>query len=354
MLKCVGSIFARATKSSLISSSLSSSSAAGPGWCNVWCVLLTQTRTYFFESAKHIIPHPNKKLKGGEDAAFCGYRYLGVADGVGGWDSVGVDAGQYSKELLQRVEEALREHGRRSRFTPSPLEILKAAYHKTQAIGSSTCCLVFLDHYSRSVRTANLGDSGFLLFRPSVHEVVLKSEFQCHDFNFPVQLGTGSSDLPEHADVTEAPTQPGDWVLLASDGVWDNLYDDDILRVLERAPNPVLAAEEIAKAAYNHSLDTKRRSPFTERERSHSMQNNTTGGKPDDISVVAAKVKDPYQMRREDVPDEVAQLMGLDAKAAQDGQEQEAKRGFHRELKKMKKHNRAEEWRAVMRGEHSS
>ena len=28
---------------------------------------------------------------------------LGVADGVGGWNSVGVDAGKYSRELLDRV-----------------------------------------------------------------------------------------------------------------------------------------------------------------------------------------------------------------------------------------------------------
>lgn len=37
--------------------------------------------------------------------------------------------------------------------------------------------------------------------RPKEGAIVARSEFQCHDFNFPLQLGTGSSDMPEHAQV---------------------------------------------------------------------------------------------------------------------------------------------------------
>ena len=48
----------------------------------------------------HIIPHPEKAYKGGEDAGMESDKYLCVADGVGGWASHGIDPGLYSKKLI--------------------------------------------------------------------------------------------------------------------------------------------------------------------------------------------------------------------------------------------------------------
>ena len=42
-------------------------------------------RTSLIKS-QSIIPHPEKKLKGGEDAAYSSNRVVAVADGVGGWN----------------------------------------------------------------------------------------------------------------------------------------------------------------------------------------------------------------------------------------------------------------------------
>lgn len=46
-------------------------------------------------SGVSMLPHPEKMDKGGEDAFFIAdnAQAVGVADGVGGWADIGVDAG---------------------------------------------------------------------------------------------------------------------------------------------------------------------------------------------------------------------------------------------------------------------
>lgn len=246
------------------------------------------------DAAKAVIPHPEKSDRGGEDAAFCNSRYLGVADGVGGWVDAGIDAGLYSRELLRHVQEILRSYKGDEVETPDPLRVLKVAYDKTRSVGSATCCLVFLDHAKSCIKSANLGDSGFILYRPSEGLVVVKSTFQCHDFNFPLQLGTGSLDLPEHADLLDSPVKADDWILVATDGVWDNVFEDQLTPILHKADTPQAAAEQIAKLAFKFSQDPLWKSPFGERLKEFEenlSKEQFLGGKKDDISVVVAKIK---------------------------------------------------------------
>jgi hypothetical protein len=46
-----------------------------------------------------VLPHMQKRHKGGEDAAVLTDRVLAVADGVGGWAENGVDPANYSRRL---------------------------------------------------------------------------------------------------------------------------------------------------------------------------------------------------------------------------------------------------------------
>jgi protein phosphatase PTC7 len=50
-----------------------------------------------------------------------------------------------------------------------------------------------------------------------------------HAFNYPLQLGPASTTLPSHARTVEIQVKEGDIVILASDGMTDNLWDEDIL-----------------------------------------------------------------------------------------------------------------------------
>lgn len=46
-----------------------------------------------------VLPHMQKRHKGGEDAAVLTETVLAVADGVGGWAENGVDPANYSRRL---------------------------------------------------------------------------------------------------------------------------------------------------------------------------------------------------------------------------------------------------------------
>jgi hypothetical protein len=51
----------------------------------------------YFRFGSHLIPHPTKAKKGGEDAFVAAHDLMVVADGVGGWARSGIDPGLFSK-----------------------------------------------------------------------------------------------------------------------------------------------------------------------------------------------------------------------------------------------------------------
>ena len=103
--------------------------------------------------------------------------------------------------------------------------------NKQQIIGSSTACLMMLSHTDLMLYTTNIGDSGFLVVRSG--EVVHRSQEQQHYFNTPFQLSLPPTELqsevladrPESADQYEFCVEDGDVILLATDGIFDNVPD---------------------------------------------------------------------------------------------------------------------------------
>ena len=88
--------------------------------------------------AAHMIPHPEKAHKGGEDAYFISEnkQAFGLADGVGGWANSGVDPAIYAREIMSH---ALKEADEDSDLLPE--EIMSLAYDQTKSTGSSTVCI---------------------------------------------------------------------------------------------------------------------------------------------------------------------------------------------------------------------
>ena len=215
------------------------------------------------------IPHPAKAHRGGEDAVFVTPWSVGCADGVGGWAARGIDSGLYARGLMHGCERAAndgqgllraegggasgasgRNGGGLSTATMegvaeqlNPVRLLKAGYDGVQRqhiIGSTTACVAtYLPLPSGqqaagdskgaagTVQVANLGDSGCMVIRDG--RMVLRTIEQTHAFNFPRQLGTGSQDTPSDADRLSIPLEPGDIVVLGTDGLFDNMFDDEIL-----------------------------------------------------------------------------------------------------------------------------
>ena len=105
--------------------------------------------------------------------------------------------------------------------------------------GSSTACVLVLNRENSTVYTANIGDSGFMVVRKG--EIVHKSEEQQHYFNTPFQLSLPPpghdhnvlSDSPDSADTLSFPVKEGDVILVATDGVFDNVPEKLLLDVLK-------------------------------------------------------------------------------------------------------------------------
>lgn len=231
------------------------------------------------------IPHPAKIAKGGEDAYFLSddMKVMGVADGVGGWGDIGVDPALYSKSLMQGAKLSV-ESPLSSR---DPVDIMSEAYQFSSYVqGSSTCCVLVLDGIH--ISAANLGDSGFMVIRGL--EIIFRTKEQQHSFNFPYQIGTGSADKPQHSQRLNVEVQPGDLIIVGTDGLWDNLFDDDIIEVVANAPSdPATIAQLIARQAHIVANDKDIISPFSKSARSNGYP-LATGGKLDDITVLVGRV----------------------------------------------------------------
>lgn len=252
----------------------------------------------------YCIPDPQKREKGGEDALFfTHHKYcishppkktwqlsydhgviLGVADGVGGWAEMGVDPSKYSRGFMEGCCEVLATTNR-----PVDLRtMLHAAYRdnfRNRVRGSCTVCLVQVK--GNKLETLNVGDSGYMIVRDG--KLLFKSEEQQYKFNFPYQLGEGGSRLSV-AQRGEHDILPGDMILVATDGVFDNLYDDELVNIVS---GPFFnVAEQVAKAASVAAHDDKRDSPFTDAWNEGTMRPRRSGGKLDDIACVFAKVGD--------------------------------------------------------------
>jgi protein phosphatase PTC7 len=156
------------------------------------------------------LPHPEKVNRGvrglvtrslghaGEDAFMMtgqepgtGPPYvLGVADGVRQWSEKGIDAGEWSRSLLQEAWDDIHRSWQATQSL-SLQEILETAFAKNLSkniLGSSTLCLVDLRPDGK-LSSLNLGDSGYILFRPVSNTVMYRSGQQEKSFGCPFQLG---------------------------------------------------------------------------------------------------------------------------------------------------------------------
>merc|ERR1712110_1320597 len=182
-----------------------------------------------------------------------------------------------------------------------PKALLEQGFREMQQIiGSSTACLMMLSHTDLKLYTTNIGDSGFLVVRRG--EVVHRSHEQQHYFNTPFQLSLPPTELqsqvladrPESADQYEFSVEDGDVILLATDGLFDNVPDRlivDEMAVVQHCKDEIRlqqCAKTIALMARKLSKDPKFLSPFAVNALAAGIE--TEGGKPDDITVLLATV----------------------------------------------------------------
>ena len=177
--------------------------------------------------------------------------------------------------------------------------------------GSSTALLAVLDHapsdpstfpsisatnlevedgYDAVIKIAHVGDCMCMLVRGE--EIAWRSEEMWWDFNTPVQLGPSTPTTPRTAaHVFALPVRADDILILASDGLSDNLWDEDVLDEVAR----------FRKSFLGHDLvDSDTTSPLSASER--VLRRRTLAGMLSEALCSRAR---RVSERREELGDEV-------------------------------------------------
>lgn len=226
---------------------------------------------------------------------------FGVADGVGSFTHYGVDAGAFSRGLMASAsaEVADTEPG-----TPvSPNALLQRAFEKTvasDAPGASTA--VILSLIDNALEWAYLGDSSFAVIRdgktaflssPQQHlrrtsrsKLFYASSrarrkqllFTFDDPPFQLCGVADMSDSVANALVGKVAVRAGDVVVVSTDGLFDNVLDEQLERAVQMGTvlgfSPKNMADVIAGVAFERSQQPSSR--------------KLRKGKPDDITVLVA------------------------------------------------------------------
>jgi hypothetical protein len=145
------------------------------------------------------------------------------------------------------------------------------------------------------LRIANIGDCGLMIIRGG--EPIFRSEEQQHSFNFPFQLGTVSKDTPKDTQSFVVKIQEGDIVILGSDGLFDNVFDEEIVDIVEAYTkakvidsDPQMMADALLKRAREVAEDSRfASSPFQSRAIQEGFYYQ--GGKIDDMTVLVGVIR---------------------------------------------------------------
>src|SRR5690606_17927093 len=183
-----------------------------------------------------------------------------------------------------------------------------------------TCC-----HYSYKTMLTilfnSLGDSGYFILR--LGRTLYTSTPQTHAFTTPYQLsiippslraqparygGIPLCDLPSDADTTKHRLEAGDVILFATDGVLDNLFSSQVLKIVTeemiacgswiQGPGGFKVGqgrgdlverkivERVVRMSKKAGLDPRNDGPFAKEVQRVYPGERYTGGKPDDVGVV--------------------------------------------------------------------
>lgn len=195
-----------------------------------------------------------------------------VADGMGGHDG-----GEVASELavatmarIAREREAALEEGREriesmlhDAFVRANNAVKDEADRKGNDMGTTLVGLLI--HAGRHAYVANVGDSRAYLFRDgALHQIstdhsfvqklvergkITKEEARNHPQS-NILLRTVGTERDVEVDLFRVTLEPGDRVLICSDGLWGEVEDEDLAGILATYNDPRAAARELVRASH--------------------------------------------------------------------------------------------------------
>lgn len=236
----------------------------------------------------------------GEDAFFTQiagkYLFIGVADGVYDWKFKGVFPGIWSRKLMENVKTFSRLDE-----VPMPFDLLSRAYQKNLIDGqkgSSTACVIRINLETGQLVSTNVGDSGFVIVSTSKINEKITPRLVYHSIEKEVLLGTplqlGSHNFDQNplgeAESHTAQLKPGDFIVLGTDGVFDNVLGEDLLSLVGAEKQTVLEkCCSLLNKCYDNVSDPKCETPYS-RTSTEEMNMIFYGGKDDDMACCVVEV----------------------------------------------------------------
>jgi protein phosphatase PTC7 len=213
--------------------------------------------------------HPTKARKEGHrdaDVTLCSPVILGVADGVSQIEDFGIDSSELPRELMAACEELgmdqLLPTERGLDLSGSdyqgPVTLMREAYESTEALGSTTALLAILDNSTQihgklhpMIAILAIGDCELLILRrlrgrQNPLEAIFHTEMQRIGGHAqqPIQIARVDDRIDPHFDENIAieviergsaahfvSAYEGDILVMGSDGVFDNLYLDEVVAI---------------------------------------------------------------------------------------------------------------------------
>jgi len=270
--------------------------------------------------------HPQKAAKGSQDAdaTLCSPMLMAVADGVSQIEEFGIDASELPQELVKVLEGLAFSQllpGHETEEYAGPISLMREAYESTFSMGSTTILSAIMDNSTKihgklhpMIAVCSIGDCEIVILRRGSdgHLMpVFHTEMQRIDGNAQQPLQLARVDDTVDPDFTEdiaieviergsavhcVSAMEGDIVVAGSDGVFDNLFIDEIVDICDSMLAPSAKGAKF-RPACGHLLGEIARTVVME---SHAKTRPTNGrmhqspigmgGKIDDTSCVVAQV----------------------------------------------------------------
>nr|XP_029120309.1 probable protein phosphatase 2C 1 isoform X2 [Elaeis guineensis] len=209
------------------------------------------------------------------------------------WAEQNVNPALFSQELMSNASGLVMDE----EVNYDPQILMRKAHAATSSVGSATVIIAMLEK-NGTLKIANVGDCGLRVLRKG--QVIFSTPPQEHYFDCPYQLSSeiiGQTYLD--AMVCTIELMEGDTIVMGSDGLFDNVFDHEIVSTTSRFKDAVEAAKALADLARDNSMDVSFDSPYSIEARSRGFDvplwkkilgRKLTGGKPDDITVIVGQV----------------------------------------------------------------